>query len=175
MIIVWLAEGQPKYTSMSNRQRIAYISDIGADLLKPLFITGCALTGLFFFLSLLTIRRNHAFPRRLERYLDFLSTLSSFVGGVCLVLLAVFDTRRHPSLHRLFLLLFMLGVVFSALFTTVEYRRLGQAFGKERRALLVSYRCKQAIVCVEIALSVAFGVTMYRKLHDAAAVLEWCK
>jgi type III secretory pathway component EscT len=69
----------------------------------------------------------------------------------------------------------MLGVVFSALFTTVEYRRLGQAFGKERKALVISYRFKQIIVCVEIALSVAFGVTMYRKLNDAAAVLEWCK
>ncbi|KAA8905567.1 Frag1/DRAM/Sfk1 [Sphaerosporella brunnea] len=174
MIIVWLAQGQPQYTSMSSNQRIAYISDIGADILKPLFIVGCSLTGLFFFLSLLTMRRNHALPRRLERWLDLLSVIACFIGSVCLILLAVFDTRRHSSLHRLFLLLFMLGVVFSALFTTVEYRRLGRTFS-ERRVLRVSYRFKQTIVVLEIALSVAFGVTMYRKLNNAAAVLEWCK
>jgi len=172
MIIVWLAQGQPKYTSMSPNQRIAYISDIGADVLKPLFVTGSAFTGVFFFCSLLAMRRNHSLIRRLERTLDVLSVLAGLMGAVCLLLLAVFDTRRHPSLHRLFLLLFMLGVVFSALFTTIEYRRLGKTY-TEHPILKISYRFKQAIVCGEVALSVAFGVTMYRKLNDVAAILEW--
>jgi len=66
----------------------------------------------------------------------------------------------------------MLGVVFSALFTTIEYRRLGKTF-TEHPILKISYHFKQAIVCVEVALSVAFGVTMYRKLNDVAAILEW--
>jgi len=174
MIIVWLAQGQPKYTSMSPNQRIAYISDIGADVLKPLFVTGSAFTGVFFFCSLLAMRHNHSLIRRLERTLDVLSVLAGLMGAVCLLLLAVFDTRRHPSLHRLFLLLFMLGVVFSALFTTIEYRRLGKTY-TEHPILKISYRFKQAIVCGEVALSVAFGVTMYRKLNDVAAILEWCK
>jgi len=172
MIIVWLAQGQPYYVSMGTHQRIAYISDIGADVLKPLFATGCCLTAVFFFASLLSMRRNHALIRRLERTLDALSLVAGLVGAVCLVLLAVFDTRRHPSLHRLFLLLFMMGVVFSALFTTVEYRRLGKTF-TQHTVLGWSYRFKQGIVAVEVVLSVAFGVTMYRKLHDTAAILEW--
>ncbi|KAI5850001.1 Frag1/DRAM/Sfk1 [Tricharina praecox] len=172
MIIVWLAQGQPKYASMAGRQRIAYISDIGADVLKPLFVTGSSLTGIFFFASLLSMRRNHALIRRLERTLDMLSLLAGLLGAVCLILLAVFDTQRHPSLHRLFLFLFMLGVVLSALFTTIEYRRLGRTF-TQHPMLGRSYRFKQGIVIVEVALSVAFGVTMYRKLHDTAAILEW--
>jgi len=174
MIIVWLAQGQPYYPSMGTHQRIAYISDIGADVLKPLFATGCCLTAVFFFASLLSMRRNHALIRRLERTLDVLSLVAGSAGAVCLVLLAAFDTRRHPSLHRLFLLLFMTGVVFSALFTTIEYRRLGKTF-TQHTVLGWSYRFKQGIVAVEVVLSVAFGVTMYRKLHDTAAILEWCE
>jgi len=33
--------------------KIPYISDIGADILKPLFVAGCAITAIGFFLSLL--------------------------------------------------------------------------------------------------------------------------
>ncbi|OBZ72640.1 Uncharacterized protein YwbO [Grifola frondosa] len=50
MLITWLASGRPKYVSQDGS--IAYISDIGADILKPLFIVGCAITGVSFFLSL---------------------------------------------------------------------------------------------------------------------------
>ena len=50
MLITWLASGRPKYPSMEGS--IAYISDVGADILKPLFVAGCAVTGVSFFLSL---------------------------------------------------------------------------------------------------------------------------
>lgn len=172
MMIVWLAQGQPKYASMGDGQTIAYISDIGADVLKPLFVVGSAFTGLFFFLSLLAMRHHHALVRRLERTLDGLAVCAAALGGLALPLLAGFDTRRHERLHKLFLLLFMLGVIFSALFTTIEYRRLGRTF-TEHPVLKLSYRFKQAVVCIDIALAIAFGVTMFRKLSNAAAILEW--
>ena len=54
MLITWLASGRPKYVSQEGN--IAYISDVGADILKPLFIAGCAVTAVAFFLSL-TIER----------------------------------------------------------------------------------------------------------------------
>ena len=50
MLITWLASGRPQYVSQDGS--IAYISDVGADFLKPLFITGCAITAVSFFLSL---------------------------------------------------------------------------------------------------------------------------
>lgn len=174
MMITWLAQGQPVYTSMSGHQTIAYISDIGADMLKPLFVTGGALTGLFFFLSLLSMRPNHALVNTKQKILDLLSVISGFVGGVCLMLLAVFDTKRHTSLHRLFLFLFMLGVVFSAIFTTLVHGALRKTF-TQRKILKISYRFKLAIVTLEVLLSIAFGVTMYQKLNNIAAVIEWCK
>lgn len=50
MLITWLATGRPKYVSQDGS--IAYISDVGADILKPLFVTGGAITAVSFFLSL---------------------------------------------------------------------------------------------------------------------------
>ena len=54
MLITYLAEGRPHYVSEDGN--IAYISDVGADILKPLFVTGCAITGFGFFLSLVIER-----------------------------------------------------------------------------------------------------------------------
>ena len=49
LLITWLASGRPHYVSQDGN--IAYISDVGADILKPLFIVGCSITGVSFFLS----------------------------------------------------------------------------------------------------------------------------
>ena len=44
------------YSPVSMDGNIPYISDIGADILKPLFIVGCCFTGVGFVLSL-TVER----------------------------------------------------------------------------------------------------------------------
>ena len=54
MLITWLATGRPQYVSQEGN--IAYISDVGASYLKPLFIVGCSVTAVCFFLSLLVER-----------------------------------------------------------------------------------------------------------------------
>jgi hypothetical protein len=61
--------------------------------------------------------------RKRESVFSCLAIISSFIGGCGLILLSVFDTQRHPSIHRAFLLVFMLGVVASAIFTVVEVMR----------------------------------------------------
>jgi hypothetical protein len=192
MLIFWLSHGKPIYPSMSPHQSIPYISDIGADILKPLFIVGTLVTGSTFFFSLAAVRRNHSFQRRLENVLDALSTVAGFVGASCLVLLAAFDTMRYSSAHRGFLLGFMMGIVISAAFTGGEFGRLSSSAAasaasvtgnkgaaKEAEAptalLVVSYRSKLVLVFIEVVLSFAFGATMYGKLNNQAAVLEWCK
>ena len=58
--------------------------------------------------------------RRRERVLSILAIIGSFIGGCGLILLSVFDTKRHPSLHRVFLLIFILGVGLSAIFSVME-------------------------------------------------------
>ncbi|RPA92185.1 hypothetical protein L873DRAFT_1710988 [Choiromyces venosus 120613-1] len=172
MMITWLAQGQPIYASMNRGQNIAYISDIGANVLKPLFVTGCSITAVGFVFSLAFMRRNHALKSRLENTMDWLALATGSLGAVSLIFLSVFDTQRHVSLHRLFLFLFMLGVVLSAIFTTVEYWRLGRTY-TEHPILKKSYWIKTGIIVIEVALSVAFGTTMYKKKANVAAVLEW--
>lgn len=54
MIITWKAQGEPHYVSQDSN--MPYISDIGADILKPLFVTGACITAVCFFLSLVIER-----------------------------------------------------------------------------------------------------------------------
>lgn len=54
MLITWLAQGRPTYVSQDGR--VAFISDIGADFLKPLFVAGCAVTGIGFVMCLVIER-----------------------------------------------------------------------------------------------------------------------
>jgi hypothetical protein len=120
----WLGQGKPKYVSQEGS--IAYISDVGADILKPLFIAGSAVTAVCFVLSLTLERwlrhRGRLLPnmRTREKVMSSLAILSSIAGGAGLILLTVFDTKRYSTLHRCFLLLFMLGVALSAIFTVAE-------------------------------------------------------
>lgn len=66
--------------------------------------------------------------RRREKYFSVLAVLGSVVGGAGLILLSVFDTKRHQNLHRGFLLMFMVGVALSAIFTCIEVSDLAIFF-----------------------------------------------
>ncbi|GLB40168.1 putative frag1/DRAM/Sfk1 family protein [Lyophyllum shimeji] len=175
MLITWLAQGRPKYVSQQGK--IAYISDIGASFLKPLFIAGGAVTGVGFFLSLSVerlLRYTGRLPpslRKREQVFSYLAILGSLAGAVGLICLAVFDTQRHKKLHRAFLLLFMLGVAFSAIFTIVEYHWISRDF-REFQRLKIAYIAKAVITTILICLAIAFGVALYRS-HNTGAILEW--
>ena len=72
--------------------------------------------------------------------------------------------------------MFIVGVALSAIFTTCEYRYLDVHHADHRAqhgVLRASYIFKIVIVTIEIAAAVAFGVTLYKKIHNVAAVLEW--
>ena len=58
--------------------------------------------------------------RRREKIMSSLAIFGAFLGGVGLILLSIFDTKRHPKLHRVFLLIFVLGAALSAIFTVIE-------------------------------------------------------
>lgn len=171
MLIVYLAQGRPRYPSQDTGT-LAFISDIGASALKPLFITGTSITSTFFFLSLLSMRRNQALHKRKDRVLDLCALFLGLVGSASLILLSVFDTARHSKLHRLFLLLFMLGIVLSALFTTLEYRSLGKSF-TTHPVLKYSYAGKAVLLVVEGGLSIGFAVCLGTHKPTAGAALEW--
>ncbi|KAF8968100.1 hypothetical protein BDZ97DRAFT_1975552 [Flammula alnicola] len=157
MLITWLASGRPKYPSQDGS--IAYISDVGADVLKPLFITGCAITGVGFFLSLLVERilrhTGRLMPnmRKRERVFSILAILGSFIA------------------HRVFLLVFIVGVGLSAIFSIIEYRWLK-----------IAYIAKAIIASTLILLAIAFAVALFKAttlvvripwLSSSRAILEW--
>ncbi|CDO74984.1 hypothetical protein BN946_scf184945.g56 [Trametes cinnabarina] len=157
--------------------KIAYISDVGADILKPLFIVGCCITGASFFLSCAIERwlrhegRLVANMRRRERVLAILSIIFAFIGMCGLILLSIFDTKRHPSLHRVFLLVFIVGVGLSAIFTIVEYRWISHDF-VEIKKLKKAYIAKGLIAGILILLAIAFAITLFQAT-DPGAILEW--
>ncbi|TFK40138.1 Frag1/DRAM/Sfk1, partial [Crucibulum laeve] len=175
MLLTWVCTGRPKYVSQEGS--IAYISDVGADFLKPLFVAGCSVTAISFFLSLLVERylrhSGRLMPnmRMRERVFGTLAVLGSFIGGCGLILLSVFDTKRFPSLHRAFLLVFMLGVALSAIFTITEYRWISKDFLDVKR-LKIAYIAKAIIATLLILLAFAFGVTLYKAIN-VGAILEW--
>ncbi|KAI9880412.1 MAG: hypothetical protein M1830_003452 [Pleopsidium flavum] len=178
MLIVWLVEGSPRYPSMDNGQRIAYISDIGAQGLKPLFVAGCCVTTVFLDLSFAAerwLRHTGRLARNTgvaEKVLSALSILFAIAGTCGLILLSIFDTLRHPRLHDGFLLLFIAGYVLSAIFICAEYQRLGVHF-RQHRVLRGSFWLKLAFILVEIAMAIAFVVCTFRTSKNAGAVLEW--
>ncbi|KAG6857215.1 hypothetical protein H0H87_007634 [Tephrocybe sp. NHM501043] len=109
--------------------------------------------------------------RRRELVFSCLAILGAFIGGAGLILLAVFDTKRHPSAHRAFLLVFIVGVALSAIFTIIEYRWISKGFSEIRR-LRIAYIAKAIIAGLLILLSIAFAATLFVK-PDVGAILEW--
>jgi hypothetical protein len=134
LLISWNVDGKPRYPSMGANQNIAYISDVGAQHLKPLFIAGSCVTTIFLDLSFLSerwLRHNGRLARNTtltEKVLSGLSMAFALMGTCGLILLSIFDTLRHHTLHDIFLLLFIAGYVISAIFICWEYQRLGIHF-----------------------------------------------
>ncbi|KIJ15157.1 hypothetical protein PAXINDRAFT_12073 [Paxillus involutus ATCC 200175] len=98
--------------------------------------------------------------RRRERVLGILAIVGAFIAMWGLVLLSGFDIQRYPTLHSIFLLVFMLGVALSALFTVLEYRWLAHDYAhmhKLRRA----YIAKAVIGGTLVVLAIVFGVAMF--------------
>jgi len=163
---------------METGQDIAYISDVGAYGLKPLFITGSVITTVCLDIGFLAERwlrhtgrlaRNTSFTQKL------LSSISIVfaIGGACgLILLSIFDTYHHPRLHDGFLLLFIAGYVISAIFLCAEYQRLGIHY-RNHRVLRISFWIKLMFILVEVALAIAFVSTSYTSHRNVAAVFEW--
>ena len=179
MLIVWAAtEHSPHLPSMEPNQRIAYISDIGAFHLQPLFITGCVITTVFLDLSFATERYLRHTGRlaknlgRAERTLSVLSIICA-IGGTCgLILLSIFNAYHYRNIHDGCLLLFMGGYLLSAIFICAEYQRLGVHF-RQHRVLRASFWLKLGFILLEIALCVVFAVVMFRSNQNAGAVFEW--
>lgn len=140
MLLVWNREGRPHYDSMGPAQTIPFISDIGADILKPLFITGSTVTVIFLdcaFASERWLRHQSRVGKNTtttDKVLGALTIVFAVIGTVGLIMLAIFDTLHYHQAHDVFLVLFIVGFILSAVFMCWEFHRL--AIGE--RSILLS-------------------------------------
>lgn len=131
MLVTWVRDGRPHYASMEAGQTIAYvsspllahacanrfsyryISDVGAQGLKPLFIAGSVVTVVFLDLAFLSerwLRHSNQLASnkgRLDKACAIASIFFAIAGAAGLILLSIFDTLRHPKQHDGFIALFM--------------------------------------------------------------------
>ncbi|QKX62643.1 uncharacterized protein TRUGW13939_09804, partial [Talaromyces rugulosus] len=180
MLSTWAAQGKPRYSEMSVDEHVPYISDIGARGLKPLFIAMGSVTVVTLDLAFLAerwMRHSGHLVRNKGRFDKACSIISLFfaaAGAAGLILLTIFDTVRHPSMHRAFLGLFIGGYLISAIFICLEYLRMGIFYRSKYVVLIVSFWIKAIFVVVELALAIAFGVLdKVSKRQNAAAIIEW--
>lgn len=178
MLTTWSSQGMPHYPSMDPSQHIAYISDVGAQGLKPLFIAMSAVTVVSFDISFILeryLRHTGKLARNTSVWQKLYSTLSivfAIAGAAGLILLSIFDTLHHNRLHNIFLAVFIGGYIISAIFICWEYQRLGIHF-RQHSILRYSFWVKLAFILLELALAIAFGVTQRKKMWNTAAILEW--
>lgn len=178
MLITWSVQGSPKYSSMSENQTIAYISDIGAQGLKPLFIAMSTVTVVSFDIAFILERwlrhTGKLAPNTSiwQKIYSGISIVAAIAGGVGLILLTIFDCVHHNRLHNIFLAVFIIGYVVSAIFICWEYQRLGIHF-REHSVLRASFWIKLAFIFIEVGLAIGFGISGRRHHYNTAAVLEW--
>ena len=100
-------------SSMSATQHIAYISDIGATNLKPLFIAGSTVCVVVFdicFISERWLRHKGRLAHntyKSEKILSIMAVIFSIVGAAGLILLSIFDTLHYHKVHDSMLAVFM--------------------------------------------------------------------
>jgi len=178
MFCRWEVIGHPHYPSMEAGQNIAYISDVGAYGLKPLFITGCVITTVFLDLGFVSERWLRHTGRlahntsAAQKILAVFSILFAIAGSAGLILLSIFDTYHHPRLHDGFLLLFIAGYVISAIFICAEYQRLGIHY-RNHRIIRISFWVKLLFILVEVAFAIVFVATGFTHNKNIAAIFEW--
>jgi len=178
LLLHWITSGRPYYRSENDGQTIIYISDVGAFEMKPLFIAMGTVSVVTFDLAFIAERWLRHRGRLVhntsttQKVLAILSIVFAIIGAAGLIMLTIFDTWHHPSLHNVFLSLFIGGYVISACFTCAEYQRLGKRF-REFSILRVSFWMKLAFILVEVVLAIVFGVLNRLRRWNDAAIVEW--
>ncbi|KAI2643664.1 hypothetical protein GGS21DRAFT_497565 [Xylaria nigripes] len=166
------------YPSMESGQTIAFISDVGASNLKPLFVTGSILTTVLLDVSFIADRvlrhKARLVPNTTlnQKIASGLSIFFALIGTIGLTFLSGFDTAHYPRLHDIFLILFIGGYVLSAICLCWEFYRLSRKY-HQHRILRISFWIKLTFVIVELALAIGFLTLNNGSSRNQAAYLEW--
>ncbi|KAL8927220.1 MAG: hypothetical protein Q9208_002396 [Pyrenodesmia sp. 3 TL-2023] len=123
----WLGQGRPVYPSQLNPY-VAFISDIGAYRLKPLFIAGGTVTAIAYAGTIFAAHHVRYDPdgygikdARWKKVLSIVALVAGVTASVGCISMTIFDTKHYTTLHRPMLLATFLGIALSACCTEVVY------------------------------------------------------
>lgn len=128
LLIRWLAIGRPRYPGQVNPE-IPFISDIGAFVFQPVFIAGCAITGVSFIGTVFAVhhvRYSDKFygltdDAEWRQVTSLFALLAGLQSAACLVLLSIYDTFENNDEHRYLLMGTFGGLGASAILTTAVW------------------------------------------------------
>ena len=169
LFIYWLAQGRPRYPAQSNPY-VAFISDIGAFVLQPLFITGGTITAITLLGTILCVHVvfhwEYAIAKRAksQRYKQVFSVLACIFQGVacpCQICLTIFDNKGYPRIHRMLLLGAFAGTALSAICTTVVF--WGEMWREEQAKELKTRR--QSVVASTTIFGIEFCMGVALQLY----------
>lgn len=129
LLIRWLAIGQPRYPGQVNPE-IPFISDIAAFTFQPVFIAGCAVTGVTFAGTVFAVHHVRYSPSFYgltggdagwRQGTSFVALFMGLFAAVCLVCLSVFDTFENNDEHRYILMCTFGGLGVAAILTAVVW------------------------------------------------------
>ncbi|KAI1639132.1 Frag1/DRAM/Sfk1 family-domain-containing protein [Biscogniauxia mediterranea] len=128
LLVCWLALGRPRYPGQVNPY-VPFISDIAAQTFQPVFIVGCAATGVCFFGTVFAVHHVRYSPAfygltddaRWRQSVSFVALSAGLAAAACLVFLSIFDTYENTVRHRYLLMGTFSGLFVSAVTTTVVW------------------------------------------------------
>jgi len=131
LLIYWTGPaGRILYPTMDPTEDLAFISDVGAEEMKPLFIAACTVTSLLLTATLCADRwlrfKGRLVPHatRVESVLSWLAIGFVGIGTLALVALTIWDMARHKNEHQVLLLFFMGGYICAAILVCWRHQRM---------------------------------------------------
>ena len=184
LLIYWLSEGRPRYPGQANPY-VAFISDIGAFRLQPLFISGgviasLTLTGTILSVHVARRERRLATQRpgdeqpRYEKWVSVLACLFDGAACPCRICITFFDNHGHSSLHRTFLFLGLAGTALSCICTAfVLWSEMWKGPAKGNELLRRSCVFSNSLLIIELLLGSTFTGLLWTGQFKGAGFVEW--
>ncbi|KAJ0115059.1 Frag1/DRAM/Sfk1 family protein [Diaporthe amygdali] len=179
LLVRWLAIGQPRYPGQINPE-IPFISDIAAFNFQPVFIAGCAITGVTFAGTVFAVHHVRYSPRFYgltddalwRQTTSFWALFMGLVAASCLVLLSIFDTFENNDEHRYLLMSTFGGLGLAAILTTAVW--WDQAWGPAQFPGLRKWCLfNTVLVLSQSAVGISFNTFLYMKRYREAGFSEW--
>ncbi|KAI0451523.1 hypothetical protein F5B21DRAFT_486844 [Xylaria acuta] len=180
LLVRWLSLGRPRYPGQVNPD-IPFVSDIAAQTFQPVFIVGCAATGVCFFGAVFAVHHVRYSPRfygltndaRWKQGFSLVALITGLAAAVSLILLSIFDTYDAHARHLYLLMATFGGLFLSALTTAVVWwdqaRGTVVFFGLRKWCIFNTF-----LVFCQFVVGISFLAFMYSGYYHVSGILEWC-